>query len=109
MAVRPSGNVYEAETIERLNAKTKNWHDLLTEEAFTRKDIIDLQDPTRLDYRHNFAKFYHVVNKISVNAEGACARTDSSAAHPGFRLSHPARQRARSTVGACERAIGARR
>jgi len=42
VAVKPSGNVYEAETIERLNAKTKNWRDLLTDEPFTRKDIIDL-------------------------------------------------------------------
>jgi len=24
----------------------------------------------RLDYRHNFANFYHVVNKMNVNAEG---------------------------------------
>jgi hypothetical protein len=42
VAVRVSGNVYEAETIERLNAKTKNWRDLLSDEPFTRKDIIDL-------------------------------------------------------------------
>ena len=42
VAIKVSGNVYEAETIERLNAKTKNWRDLLSDEPFTRKDIIDL-------------------------------------------------------------------
>ncbi len=34
--------------LEELNIKPKNWKDLLTEEPFTRKDIIHLQDPLNL-------------------------------------------------------------
>ncbi|KAJ3191862.1 Peptidyl-prolyl cis-trans isomerase cyp8 [Irineochytrium annulatum] len=43
IAIDVSGNVYAAETIEELNAKTKCWRDLLTEEPFTRKNIITIQ------------------------------------------------------------------
>jgi hypothetical protein len=37
------GNVYSWDALEELCIKPKNWKDLLTEEPFTRKDIIHLQ------------------------------------------------------------------
>lgn len=43
VAVRTSGNVFCWEAIQELNVKTKCWKDLLTEEPFTRKDIIQIQ------------------------------------------------------------------
>lgn len=43
VAVRTSGNVFCWEAIQELNVKTKSWKDLLTEEPFTRKDIIQIQ------------------------------------------------------------------
>jgi peptidyl-prolyl cis-trans isomerase-like protein 2 len=43
VAVRTSGNVYAQEAIERLNIKPKHWFDLMTDEPFTRKDLITLQ------------------------------------------------------------------
>lgn len=51
VAIRTSGNVYARESIDRLNIKPGNWHDLVTDEAFTRKDIITLQDPQNVEGR----------------------------------------------------------
>lgn len=39
---------YSSMQLEELNIKPKNWKDLLTDEPFTRKDIIHLQDPLNL-------------------------------------------------------------
>lgn len=43
MAIKTTGNVYCWEAVEELNVKPKNWKDLLTDEPFTRKDIIHIQ------------------------------------------------------------------
>lgn len=48
VAVKTTGNVYAWEAVEELNVKAKNWKDLMSEEPFTRKDIIHLQDPLNL-------------------------------------------------------------
>lgn len=46
-----SANVFAWETVERLNIKAKMWRDLVSDEEFTRKDIITLQDPQNLESR----------------------------------------------------------
>jgi hypothetical protein len=51
VAVKTTGNVYAWEAVEELNVKAKNWRDLVTEEPFTRKDILHLQDPLNLSGR----------------------------------------------------------
>lgn len=51
VAIRTSGNVFARETIDRLNIKPGHWRDLVTDEAFTRKDIITLQDPLNVEGR----------------------------------------------------------
>ena len=51
VAIKNTGNVYDYATLEELNIKSKNWKDLLTDEPFTRKDIITLQDPHNLATR----------------------------------------------------------
>ena len=43
VAVKTTGNVFCWEAVEELNVKAKNWKDLLSEESFTRKDIIQIQ------------------------------------------------------------------
>ncbi|POY75263.1 putative Peptidylprolyl isomerase [Rhodotorula taiwanensis] len=48
-AIKTTGNVYARESVDRLNLKPNNLHDLLTDEPFTRKDVIMLQDPLNLD------------------------------------------------------------
>ena len=45
VAVRPTGNVFSFEAVERLNLKPKNFRDLLDDTVFARSDVIHLQDP----------------------------------------------------------------
>ncbi|XP_006894666.1 PREDICTED: peptidyl-prolyl cis-trans isomerase-like 2-like [Elephantulus edwardii] len=65
VAIRTTGNVYAFEAVEQLNIKAKNFRDLLTDEPFSRQDIITLQDPTNLD-KFNVSNFYHVKNNMKV-------------------------------------------
>ena len=44
VALRPTGNVFARETVERLNVKAKHWQDLISDEPFTKADIIGLQE-----------------------------------------------------------------
>lgn len=41
-----TGNVFAYESIERLCIKAKSWRDLITDEKFTRADIVNLQVQT---------------------------------------------------------------
>ena len=59
VALRKSGNVFAWDTVERLNVKAKHWRDLLSDEEFSRSDIITLQDPQNIEAR-NFNAFKHV-------------------------------------------------
>ena len=56
VAIKTSGRVYLWDTIEQLNLKAKNMRDLVSDEQFTRSDLIILQDPMDLD-RQNISKF----------------------------------------------------
>ena len=67
VALKPTGNVFAFDTVERLNIKAKTWRDLVNDEVFTRKDIITLQDPHNLEQR-NLSGFKFI-------KEGANART----------------------------------
>ena len=40
---RVSGHVYSFDAIDDLNIRSKNWKDLITEQPFTRQDIITIQ------------------------------------------------------------------
>jgi peptidyl-prolyl cis-trans isomerase-like protein 2 len=51
VAIKTSGQVYTADTVEELNRKPKLWKDLLTGDVFTYKDIIVLQDPKNIESR----------------------------------------------------------
>ncbi|XP_041533858.1 RING-type E3 ubiquitin-protein ligase PPIL2 isoform X2 [Microtus oregoni] len=53
------------QAVEQLNIKAKNLRDLLTDEPFSRQDIITLQDPTNLD-KFNVSNFFHVKNNMKV-------------------------------------------
>ncbi|KAL9022997.1 MAG: hypothetical protein Q9196_007439, partial [Gyalolechia fulgens] len=52
VALKNSGNVFAYDTVERLNIKAKHWRDLVSEEEFSRKDIITLQDPQNVEARN---------------------------------------------------------
>lgn len=64
-AIKPTGNVYCREVIERLNIKTANFRDLLDDTPFQKSDIITIQDPSDLD-KFNLANFYHVKKNLKV-------------------------------------------
>ncbi|EPS39246.1 hypothetical protein H072_6980 [Dactylellina haptotyla CBS 200.50] len=51
VVIKPSGNVYAFETVDKFNIKAKFWRDLQTDEQFTRKDVITIQDPQNLASR----------------------------------------------------------
>ena len=69
VAVRTTGNVFSFEAVEQLNLKAKNWKELLTDEAFTRQDLITIQDPAHLE-KFNIANFYHVKHDQKIENEG---------------------------------------
>ena len=48
--------------------KPKFWKDLLTDEPFSRKDVIHLQDPMNLSGR-NMEQFDHVKKKLRLISE----------------------------------------
>ncbi|KAF7727292.1 Peptidyl-prolyl cis-trans isomerase cyp8 [Apophysomyces ossiformis] len=64
-AIKTTGNVFAYDTIERLNIKAKHWKDLLTDEPFTKKDIIMIQDPHNLENR-NMSRFHYLKNDLKV-------------------------------------------
>ena len=64
VALKTTGNVFAYDTVERLNIKAKVWRDLVSDEGFSRKDIIVIQDPQNLESR-NIASFKHQQDGVS--------------------------------------------
>jgi len=65
VAIKTSGNVYSAATVDKLNREAKYWKDLVSGEEFTHKDIITLQDPKHLEKR-TIKNFDYIRNNIDV-------------------------------------------
>ncbi|CAD6192456.1 unnamed protein product [Caenorhabditis auriculariae] len=59
VAIATTGNVFSHEAVNELNLKRNHLKDLLTDEPFTRSQIIDLQDPNNLE-KFNMEQFLHV-------------------------------------------------
>jgi peptidyl-prolyl cis-trans isomerase-like protein 2 len=68
VAVKTTGNVFCYEAIKELNIKPKNWKELLTDEPFTRDDLITIQDPNALDAKV-LSEFDHVKNELQLDDE----------------------------------------
>lgn len=68
VAIVPTGNAFSYEAVEQLNIKTKNWKDLVDDTPFTRKDIITIQDPNKLE-KFNISSFYHIRKGLRVETE----------------------------------------
>ncbi|KAJ8498461.1 hypothetical protein OPV22_009013 [Ensete ventricosum] len=69
VAVKTTGNVFCYEAIKELNLKTKNWKELITDEPFTKDDLITIQNPNTLDSKV-LSDFDHVKNGLKVDDEG---------------------------------------
>ncbi|OLL26593.1 Peptidyl-prolyl cis-trans isomerase-like 2 [Neolecta irregularis DAH-3] len=61
VALKPTGNVFSWEAVDRLNIKAKLWRDLVTNVPFTRHDIMTIQDPHNLSNR-DMSTFQHLDN-----------------------------------------------
>ncbi|KAF2670225.1 peptidyl-prolyl cis-trans isomerase cyp8 [Microthyrium microscopicum] len=72
VALKNTGNTFTFDTVERLNIKGKNWRDLVSNDEFTRKDIITLQDPQNIGSR-NLSSFKFL-------KDGTSTRTDEQEA-----------------------------
>lgn len=59
------------QAVERLNLKPQNMRDLVTDEPFTRADLVTLQDPTNLG-KFDMTSFHHLKNSLRVGEEGMC-------------------------------------
>eukprot|EP01125_Pyxidicula_operculata_P012340 TRINITY_DN404_c0_g1_i2.p1 TRINITY_DN404_c0_g1~~TRINITY_DN404_c0_g1_i2.p1 ORF type:complete len:483 (+),score=122.03 TRINITY_DN404_c0_g1_i2:16-1464(+) len=64
VAIRTTGHVYAWEAIDKLCIKNKHWNDLVTGTAFTREDIITIQDPNDTE-KNKIHKFYHINKGIT--------------------------------------------
>ncbi|KAI4122350.1 MAG: hypothetical protein LQ338_005865 [Usnochroma carphineum] len=76
VALKNTGNVFAYDTIERLNIKAKNWRDLISEEEFSRKDIITLQDPQNVESRNLSSFKYLKEGADTATPEQQCERND---------------------------------
>ncbi|KAJ3702865.1 hypothetical protein LUZ61_006570 [Rhynchospora tenuis] len=68
VAVKTTGNVFCYEAIKELNVKTKNWRELLTDEPFTKDDLITIQNPNELDSKV-LVEFDHVKKGLKLDEE----------------------------------------
>lgn len=78
VALKNTGNVFTYDTVERLNIKAKMWRDLVSDEEFSRKDIITLQDPQNVESR-NLSSFKYIQDGVStLTEEQQAERNDPS-------------------------------
>ncbi|TQD92882.1 hypothetical protein C1H46_021515 [Malus baccata] len=68
VAVKTTGNVFSYEAVKELNIKTKNWKELLTDEPFSKEDLITIQNPNALDSKV-LVEFDHVKNSLKIDDE----------------------------------------
>ena len=73
-----SANTFAYDTVERLNFKPKMWKDLVSEEEFSRKDVITLQDPQNLESR-NLSSFQYIKDGEDAGIEKESASINNAA------------------------------
>jgi peptidyl-prolyl cis-trans isomerase-like protein 2 len=73
-----SANAFAYDTVERLNIKAKMWRDLVSDEEFSRKDIITLQDPQNLESR-DLNSFQYIKDGEDYNVEKEAASINTAA------------------------------
>ena len=78
VALKNTGNVFAWDTVERLNIKAKNWRDLVSDDEFSRKDIITLQDPQNIAAR-DLSAFQHVKDGVTAHEPADAATSNVNA------------------------------
>ena len=79
------------QALQELNIKPKNWKDLLTDEQFSRKEIIHIQDPLNLTGR-NLEAFDHIQKDLRVIDDEELARQQQDPMHSLKNLSDDAKR-----------------
>jgi peptidyl-prolyl cis-trans isomerase-like 2 len=103
VAIKTSGNVFAWETIERLNIKAKNWRDLVSDDEFTRKDLITLQDPMSVDGKG------YIKPEVAEDGEDRIAKAKKAVERARFRAhrgNYPASNGSSSTSTAVSKVPG---
>ena len=67
VANKKSGHVYSYEAYQKLCLKPNNFKDLLTDEPFSKSDIVTIQDPELAETKWNVSEFYYVKNKLRID------------------------------------------
>jgi len=75
VAIKTTGNVFSYDAVEELNIKANYFRDLLNDEPFTRKDIITIQDPNRLD-KFNMSDFHFLKKNLKWEKDDSELRND---------------------------------
>jgi peptidyl-prolyl cis-trans isomerase-like protein 2 len=73
-----TANTFAYDTVERLNFKPKMWNDLISDEEFSRKDVITLQDPQNLESR-NLSSFQYIKDGEDAGIEKEAASINNAA------------------------------
>lgn len=64
---RVTGIVYSFEAIQKMNIEAKNMKDLITDEPFSKQDLITIQDPINVEFR-DLSKFHFLKENIKAKA-----------------------------------------
>lgn len=65
VAIKTTGNVFSYEAVEQLNLKANHLFDLLNDKSFTKKDIIEIQNPLNLE-KFNITDYYYIKNNLTM-------------------------------------------
>lgn len=105
VAIGTTGNVYCWDAIKELCLKPKNLHDLITDEPFTKKDIIHLQDPNNISGK-NIAEFDHVKHGRHIEDESEIEKREADPMF-GIRNIDEGTRRALAALGTSEASAAA--
>lgn len=68
VAIKTTGNVFCYEAVEQLNLKPSHFFDLINDKPFTKKDIIEIQNPLNID-KFNISDFFYVKNNLNAKED----------------------------------------
>jgi peptidyl-prolyl cis-trans isomerase-like protein 2 len=99
VAIRTSGNVYSYEAVDQLNVKAKNMTDLLSGEAFSKADIVTVQDPADWS-RRQIDLFEHIRRKrAQIDGGDADVATSTAQSSTAAAAAAPAENQAEAFTG----------
>lgn len=74
VANRRSGHVYAYQSYFDMNLKPKYFKDLLTDEPFSKSDIVTIQDPDLSDTKWKVSDFYYIKHKLRLDEDSGVSK-----------------------------------